>query len=820
MKRLAVLFGFALFLLMPTSVAAAECQFVLGFKTLRDLVGHDVVGECLENEHHNEIGDSVQQTTGGLLAWRKADNWTAFTDGYRTWVNGPIGLVQRLNTERFEWEADYAPGGGIATPTPTTAAVSTPTPIPVPVPKPESSLAIEQAIAAIPWVQDGMDDVVEPHIVAKMRELGAASPQVFWAWMELVAEDVRVSKALAKLAHVTSVAKSDGWAALQMLQTPFVESRASLYDIRLLKLMAFLESQRPGSLRQVMSRPELHGGITDENARTFALLAFQHMDPEVSSAIAALSWTQDEVGRPAHLDRLDHRAAEASEFELPALLELVTLLSRSRQAFVDLVSYPWMQDEVTSRELTIISFLGSIAWSDSEAADRLTTMPFLETIGTYKFGILDIFNSLTLNDPEGVHWILSHPLLAGGITDERIAVLALLQLERQDPEAAASIWSLPWIDDGIAASETSAVLVMQSAAESKLLLQALARKPWIQDGISSDERTVIRSLWSISGKVTRRDEAAGLAILNMPFLESVEGTDAAAISSLSALHWEIERSYLQELLSHPTLRDGIRDEHAVLLSVLGNVIYLGPEWLHFVLQPGNVTIWERTITLHEFGNVNLAVVSTSPEAAGNLDWLEQAVRHHVVFLGSPLPKSYVALWVHDRGGGGGGPSGIISVGSLSSPRTIAHEVAHIYWSFAPRWMQEGPASFLESVSENKRIGTPIEPHNDGYCSHTNTLLGLDQYLQRRVPSFEQCEYSLGSALFVDLYHSLGDQAFRDGFRRLYLRLEIHESEEVCFGLESGACYVKLAFVTDASPEAAAIALPIINRRYYGSEHGP
>ena len=88
--------------------ATSHCQFVLGFKTLRDLIGHGVVGECLENEHYNATGDSVQQTSGGLLVWRKADNWTAFTDGYRTWLNGPYGLQQRLNTERFEWEADYA----------------------------------------------------------------------------------------------------------------------------------------------------------------------------------------------------------------------------------------------------------------------------------------------------------------------------------------------------------------------------------------------------------------------------------------------------------------------------------------------------------------------------------------------------------------------------------------------------------------------------------------------------------------------------------------------------------------------------------------
>ena len=88
---------------LPPQLAQAEadCQFVLGFKTLRDLIGHDIVGQCLENEHYNAIGDSVQQTTGGLLVWRKADNWTAFTDGYRTWINGPNGLQQRLNTQRF-----------------------------------------------------------------------------------------------------------------------------------------------------------------------------------------------------------------------------------------------------------------------------------------------------------------------------------------------------------------------------------------------------------------------------------------------------------------------------------------------------------------------------------------------------------------------------------------------------------------------------------------------------------------------------------------------------------------------------------------------
>ena len=86
------------------AVQAQSCQFVLGFATLHNLIPQ-IVGQCLENEHHNPTnGDGLQMTTNGLLVWRKADNFTAFTDGYRTWVNGPFGLQMRLNSQRFFWE--------------------------------------------------------------------------------------------------------------------------------------------------------------------------------------------------------------------------------------------------------------------------------------------------------------------------------------------------------------------------------------------------------------------------------------------------------------------------------------------------------------------------------------------------------------------------------------------------------------------------------------------------------------------------------------------------------------------------------------------
>src|SRR5687767_13811401 len=99
----------------PASAQQPACRFVLGFNTLRELVGTQKVGACLEDEHFNlENGNAEQRTSGGLLVWRKVDNFTAFTDGGTTWVNGPNGLQSRPNNERFAWEKDPVQSAPVA----------------------------------------------------------------------------------------------------------------------------------------------------------------------------------------------------------------------------------------------------------------------------------------------------------------------------------------------------------------------------------------------------------------------------------------------------------------------------------------------------------------------------------------------------------------------------------------------------------------------------------------------------------------------------------------------------------------------------------
>ena len=71
-------------------------------------------------------------------------------------------------------------------------------------------------------------------------------------------------------------------------------------------------------------------------------------------------------------------------------------------------------------------------------------------------------------------------------------------------------------------------------------------------------------------------------------------------------------------------------------------------------------------------------------------------------------------------------------------------------------------------------------------------------------------------MFLDLYLSLGDEAFRQGFANLYLQLRDGTLRDECAGIDRSACHIKAAFVTGATPENAAIAEAVITRRYYGA----
>ena len=330
MRRIAFLVSVVLYLLSPSSVAAAECQFVLGFATLRDLVGHDIVGECLENEHYNHIGDSVQQTTGGLLVWRKADNWTAFTDGYRTWINGPNGLVQRLNTERFAWEADYAPGGVAATPTPA--------PSPSPSPTPDATAMVVQSVQNLHWVRDGLTGL-EARAVASLQELAVSSPQVLQILLNARSSWLPPHNEihLASLEQLVSMSAVDAPGVQRLLSMTF------LFDVdqSSLDVLTALSTEltfNPSALQQALSHPALGRANVENVAVVASLLSLRRTNPQAAAAIEALPWVRDGIRTPFPLDR-------GYQFELNRVSDLIDWAHRSPQTFANLMRKPWIVND-------------------------------------------------------------------------------------------------------------------------------------------------------------------------------------------------------------------------------------------------------------------------------------------------------------------------------------------------------------------------------------------------------------------------------------------------------------------------------------------
>jgi hypothetical protein len=170
--------------------AQEACTFVGGFAELRALVGEQTIGACLENEHFNlENGNAEQRTTGGLLVWRKVDNFTAFTDGGTTWVNGPNGLQSRPNGERLAWELDpVSPVSAPATATPrplptlpvTTPLASTPVTAPRVLSEAESTIgspnyAAQAGTGSAPAAQASTGSTVPPPSAASTASSAASA---------------------------------------------------------------------------------------------------------------------------------------------------------------------------------------------------------------------------------------------------------------------------------------------------------------------------------------------------------------------------------------------------------------------------------------------------------------------------------------------------------------------------------------------------------------------------------------------------------------------------------------------------------------------
>ena len=393
---------------------------------------------------------------------------------------------------------------------------------------------------------------------------------------------------------------------------------------------------------------------------------------------------------------------------------------------------------------------------------------------------------------------------------------------QQDPLSATAIEALAWVADGVYESEAAGVeeLINLGAFYPYILFTVLSY-PWVADGVTGQERDVVESLHAIA----QRDSGSAETIGSMPFLNSLEPADYAAMRSLRQLAF-FEPDTFRRMLAHPSLRPGITDEWAKIVAMASGVQRVNPGLINTLLDTSRISLEQRTLQLPESGETLLVILRTGPGVARSMDLLETAVRQAEQFMGEPLPTNYIGVLFGDAVIGSAAgvnvgthiairPKFDVDDGSQEadfSGHVIAHEVAHYYWNGNADWIDEGASDFLASIVENVRTGKPVSVTNQP-CAAARNIRALESLNVNRDSNAFDCNYALGERLFVDLFLNTGNAAFQQGFRNLYLASEVEDRAGDMRGTPVGIGQVTASFRAAADQ---AVVDTVVRRWYDGT----
>ena len=174
----------------------------------------------------------------------------------------------------------------------------------------------------------------------------------------------------------------------------------------------------------------------------------------------------------------------------------------------------------------------------------------------------------------------------------------------------------------------------------------------------------------------------------------------------------------------------------------------------------------------------------------------------------------------------------LSTGFEEDLDLIAHELAHGYWSiplawesdesvrsaWVPfNWIAEGAATFMQARAAGWLERADASP-SDAIKYNISCTLGTIEEIDRKTfdgTLMEPCSYTMGLGIFAGLYNRLGDTEFRRGFGSLYLKMSSREHDDECVWESRGLCYMRKAFVEDASPGFAEAAGEVIDLWFHG-----
>ena len=510
-------------------------------------------------------------------------------------------------------------------------------------------------------------------------------------------------------------------------------------------------------------------------------------------------------------------------------LENGAWLERNQPAqAAQLLQLPWIADGVADAEREAAEELISAARWYPDVFDVLMEMPWIQdsvvTEDEAK-AILQIRWSTHYGAALSKQ-MSQKPWVQDGITTaEADAMWGLAWIIKDAPDLAERMLEWSWVQDNITTAEAHTISSIGGAARlNPELAEKMLQKPWIQDGITRDEGIIIRRLyWLLQRTDETSQQGIATSIIDMPFLDDVTFAEARAVMSLHMMAGSRYRDSFQAIMSHPKVQDGITDQEAKVISVIRSAAHYSPEIIPHLLDgldgTGSVYLEERIIQLPLTGETLLTIVRTQDRTTASMGYLEHAVRFAEKFMAAPLPTNYVALYFGDATGQTYGAHNWYTHMTMKQSDdgleeyadTVAHEVGHYYFrDSGAKWINEGTVDLLSFISEYERAGYPFETHmKNRPCDNSVKTLAASESEEH-----SGCARNLGERFFVDLYRTLGKDAFLHGYRALYrLRLVDNPNDDCRECTAIDVHHVLEAFTSNVPEEVAAEAKEVLVKWY-------
>ncbi len=736
-------------------------------------------------------------------------------------------------------------------------------------------------LLSLPWVRDGLEEQETVAIVLlnDIEDVEVAAYAATLGWMR---DGIGDGGEIDVLGRLSEIAGEDVELALSVMSLTWVQDGIDGTDGRLVVRFADMAGRDVAFAREMASlgwiRDGIGGDTEIEAFEELSYLAFKESGP--GSAVVSLEWVQDGIGSAVEVDTIRQMSFIANEDS--SLAQSIVSLEWMRddinalEAAVvkgirsvsdvgiaqEIASLGWVQDGIDDdAEVATIERLSYISYNDVVLAASLIslgwvqdgihgeaegdTIKHLSHLANEDIGLAQVVVSLgwmqdnldaleegavnSIQKTMGAEppWaILSLRWVQDGIDDdtEVTTIQHLSYASLQDIWIAQAMVSLEWVQDDTDILEAEALALLgRTASLDPVIASSALSLGWVQDGIDGElEVDALGELYEVS----YRDAEAALAILAMPFLESVEPPDVAAMRNLRLMAGSESGEMFQRVMASPLVRGGITDELAPVVGILSGLAKANTSLIDALLDPNRVLVEMRNISLPFSGEVALAIIRTREGVPRSMDILEGAVRNIESMMKAPLPTRYIGLLYGDavpRYSSGVHSGTHIAIRpeydvdddseeSEAAGHLIAHELAHYYWTGSADWVDEGVAELVATLVEHDRAGHPIEARN-WPCPSMRTIAELEALSPTQDDDAFPCNYSLGERFFLDLLRGHGEEQFLTGLRELYAMSQIEEDDASGYSRVSlGVDHIQEAFGSDDGTTDEVIA-----RWYEGTE---